>query len=110
MAMVPTHAAKVQSNLRILKGIRYGVAERFAAPIAVPFVAPSGGAFASFGPACPQPGNRYLPTSEDCLFLNLWAPTAKAKQPRPVMVYFHGGAYSTGSVTDPINDGAALAS
>jgi para-nitrobenzyl esterase len=25
------------------------------------------------------------------------------------MVYFHGGAYSTGSVTDPINDGAALA-
>jgi para-nitrobenzyl esterase len=26
------------------------------------------------------------------------------------MVYFHGGAYSTGSVTDPVNDGAALAS
>src|SRR3546814_16265997 len=25
------------------------------------------------------------------------------------MVYFHGGAYSAGSVTDPINDGAALA-
>lgn len=25
------------------------------------------------------------------------------------MVYFHGGAYSTGSVTDPLNDGAALA-
>ncbi len=25
------------------------------------------------------------------------------------MVYFHGGAYSTGSVTDPLNDGAKLA-
>lgn len=25
------------------------------------------------------------------------------------MVYFHGGAYSTGSVTDPLNDGEALA-
>src|SRR3546814_20130905 len=25
------------------------------------------------------------------------------------MVYFHGGAYSTGSVTDPVNDGAKLA-
>src|SRR3546814_2896187 len=25
------------------------------------------------------------------------------------MVYFHGGAYSTGSVTDPINDGSRLA-
>jgi hypothetical protein len=107
IAAVPTYASKAQSHLRILKGIRYGVAERFAAPLAVPFVAPSAGAFASFGPACPQAGNRYLPASEDCLFLNLWAP--KAKQPRPVMVYFHGGAYSTGSVTDPVNDGAALA-
>lgn len=109
IAAVPTYASKAQSHLRILKGIRYGVAERFAAPRAVPFVAPSVGNFASFGPACPQPGNRYLPASEDCLFLNLWAPKAKAKQPRPVMVYFHGGAYSTGSVTDPVNDGAALA-
>ena len=109
IAAVPTYASKAQSHLRILKGIRYGVAERFAAPRAVPFVAPSAGAFASFGPACPQAGNRYLPASEDCLFLNLWAPKAKAKQPRPVMVYFHGGAYSTGSVTDPVNDGAALA-
>src|SRR3546814_17837957 len=25
------------------------------------------------------------------------------------MVYFHGGAYSAGSVTDPVNDGARLA-
>src|SRR3546814_16568629 len=25
------------------------------------------------------------------------------------MVYVHGGAYSTGSVTDPINDGSRLA-
>ena len=109
IAAVPTFASKAQSHLRILKSIRYGVAERFAAPRAVPFVGPSAGAFTSFGPACPQPANRYLPASEDCLFLNLWAPKAKAKQPRPVMVYFHGGAYSTGSVTDPVNDGAALA-
>lgn len=109
IAAVPAYASKAQSHLRILKGIRYGVAERFAAPRAVPFVGPSGGAFASFGPACPQSGNRYLPASEDCLFLNLWAPKAKASRPRPVMVYFHGGAYSTGSVTDPLNDGAALA-
>ncbi len=34
-------------------------------------------------------------------------PTALKK--KPVMVYFHGGAYSTGSVTDPLNDGAVLA-
>jgi para-nitrobenzyl esterase len=61
-----------------------------------------------FGPACPQRGGGYQPQSEDCLFLNVWSPPNKAA-PRPVMVYFHGGAYSDGSVTDPLNDGAALA-
>ncbi|MES2753927.1 MAG: carboxylesterase family protein [Pseudomonadota bacterium] len=88
-------------------GIRYGTAERFRAP------APFGqrGAIrrvGDFGPASPQRG-RYDPQSEDCLFLNIWtkAPTVPAK--KPVMVYFHGGAYTTGSVTDPLNDGAALA-
>ncbi|MEY3634622.1 MAG: hypothetical protein RLZZ61_1032 [Pseudomonadota bacterium] len=109
LAAAPAYASKPQSSLRILKGIRYGTAERFCAPRAVPFDAKAIGAFATFGPACPQPGGRYLPSREDCLYLNLWAPKAKASPPRPVMVYFHGGAYSTGSVTDPLNDGAALA-
>ena len=109
LAAVPAFASKPQSNLLILKGIRYGIAERFCAPRGVPFDSKAIGASQTFGPACPQPGGRYLPSSEDCLYLNLWAPKAKTSQPRPVMVYFHGGAYSTGSVTDPLNDGAALA-
>ena len=109
MAALPAYASKPRSHLRILKGIRYGTAERFCAPRAVPFDVKAIGRLQSFGPACPQPGGRYLPTSEDCLYLNLWAPKATARQLRPVMVYFHGGAYSTGSVTDPLNDGAALA-
>lgn len=62
-----------------------------------------------FAPASPQQGDRYQPQSEDCLFLNVWTPAAQADRVRGVMVYFHGGAYSSGSVTDPINDGAALA-
>lgn len=91
-------------------GIRYGRAERFRAPVAIVRAEqideddPEG-----FGPACPQPGDRYLLQSEDCLFLNIWTPLEPSPGPRPVMVYFHGGAYSTGSVTDPVNDGAALA-
>ena len=109
LVAVPAFASKPQSNLLILKGIRYGTAERFCAPRGVPFDSKAIGASQTFGPACPQPGGRYLPSSEDCLYLNLWAPKAKTSQPRPVMVYFHGGAYSTGSVTDPLNDGAALA-
>ncbi|MFN3619555.1 MAG: carboxylesterase/lipase family protein [Sphingorhabdus sp.] len=109
LAAVPAYATKPRNNLRILKGIQYGTAERFRAPRAVPFDAKRLEKFIGFGPACPQPGGRYLPASEDCLYLNLWAPKAETSKPRPVMVYFHGGAYSTGSVSDPLNDGAALA-
>lgn len=86
-------------------GIRYATAQRFQPPVPVTNAQqlPDG-----FGPACPQRGSAYLPQSEDCLFLNVWRPFGEA-DPRPVMVYFHGGAYSAGSVTDPVNDGARLA-
>ena len=46
--------------------------------------------------------------SEDCLFLNVWTPDARDSGRRPVMVYIHGGAYSSGSVADPLNDGQHL--
>jgi len=88
-------------------GIRYARAARFRAPVPVTKAEQVPGD--AFGPACPQTGSRYQPQSEDCLFLNVWTPGIGAKAKRPVMVYFHGGAYSTGSVTDPINDGAKLA-
>lgn len=109
MAALPAYGSDPLNSLRILKGIQYGTAERFCAPREAPFDATPLYQFSIYGPACPQPGNRYLPANEECLYLNLWAPKAKASRPRPVMVYFHGGAYSTGSVTDPLNDGAALA-
>lgn len=86
-------------------GIRYARAQRFEPPVAQREALQLWG----FGPACPQVGARYWPQDEDCLFLNVWRPPAPARRPRPVMVYFHGGAYSTGSVTDPLNDGAKLA-
>jgi len=88
-------------------GIRYARADRFRAP--APILRAEQVAGGAFGPACPQVGDRYRPQSEDCLFLNVWTPASTGKAKRPVMVYFHGGAYSTGSVTDPINDGAKLA-
>src|SRR3546814_16671914 len=59
----------------------------------------------AFGPVCPQRDDRYAPQSEDCLFLNIWTPEAGPRANRPVMLYIHGGAYSNGSVTDPLNDG-----
>lgn len=100
----------IGSNLaRSFVGVRYGRAERFKAPQAVLEAQQYRTAFADFGPACPQTGRTYQPQSEDCLFLNVWTPDPKAKRKKPVMVYFHGGAYATGSVTDPLNNGAALA-
>jgi len=48
------------------------------------------------------------PFSENCLFLNVWAP-ARGGTPLPVMVWFHGGGYNSGSGAIPIYDGARLA-
>lgn len=95
-----------QGGIFAFKGIRYGRAERFCAPHAEPRAAETVRAEA-FGPIAPQ-GRGEGPKSEDCLFLNVWTSGGTGAR-RPVMVYFHGGAYSNGSVTDPQNDGATLA-
>ena len=68
-----------------------------------------------FGAACIQPKGRpdsiyfwSLPkTSEDCLYLNVWAP-ADARN-APVFVWIHGGALSGGSGSEPLYDGTKFA-
>jgi para-nitrobenzyl esterase len=100
-----------EGGLSVFRGIRYGEDTRhtrFQAPVAAKAWSGVRDAL-SFGPVCPQRGDRYAPESEDCLFLNVWTPGLDETAKRPVMVYFHGGAYSTGSVTDPLNDGSHLA-
>jgi para-nitrobenzyl esterase len=47
--------------------------------------------------------------SEDCLVLNVWTPAVNDNRKRPVMVWCHGGGFSTGSGSSPITDGEALA-
>src|SRR5689334_912132 len=90
-----------EQGVRVFRGIRYGRAERFQAPRSVP--APAGIQPADrFGPVSPQSGSRYGPQSEDCLFLNIWTADANPRARKPVMLYIHGGAYSGGSVTDPL--------
>jgi para-nitrobenzyl esterase len=61
-----------------------------------------------FAASCPQTG-RATNQHEDCLFLNVWTPDTNPKARRPVMVYFHGGAYSNGTVIEPQVFGATLA-
>jgi para-nitrobenzyl esterase len=106
-------------GVRVFKGLPFAAppvgALRWKAP--QPVVAWSGVKTAdTFGPEClqqPYPtGSPYAtapqPTSEDCLYLNVWT-TAKAGDKRPVMVWIHGGAWTRGSGSTPTYDGAALA-
>jgi carboxylesterase type B len=48
--------------------------------------------------------------SEDCLYLNVWTPAARAGERRPVFVYIYGGANTEGSAAVPLYDGEGLAS
>jgi para-nitrobenzyl esterase len=57
-----------------------------------------------FGPPCPQRGEN--DASEDCLALNVWAPASGGRQ--PVMVFFHGGGFTTGSSDMKLYDGSQL--
>jgi para-nitrobenzyl esterase len=52
--------------------------------------------------------NRADPMGEDCLCLNLWTPACDTAK-RPVMVWLHGGAFTSGSGGPVIYDGTDLA-
>lgn len=63
--------------------------------------------------------NEYLPwtaefmthnqISEDCLFMNIWTPHPASAANLPVLVYIHGGAFTSGAGDIAIYDGAHLA-
>jgi para-nitrobenzyl esterase len=52
----------------------------------------NGGGFPPNGGIRPEPG-----MSEDCLFLNVYTAAKGAKEKRPVMVWIHGGALTSGA-------------
>jgi para-nitrobenzyl esterase len=100
-------------------GIPYATAGRFQAPSPAPdWTEPF--AATSLAPACPQGpvpflddvlGTRYgeLPGSEDCQNLSVTMPAdLAAGEKLPVMVWIHGGSYTTGSGDLAIFDPAVL--
>jgi len=62
----------------------------------------------SFGPTCMQPRGRAL-MSEDCLYLNVWTKAGSGDGNLPVMVWIHGGGWSSGASSNGIYDGSAFA-
>jgi len=69
----------------------------------------------TFGPAAPQtrglasplPSFQPTVTGDDCLSLNVWTPALDGR--RPVLVWIHGGAYTSGGSSQPVYDAARLA-
>ena len=68
----------------------------------------------TFGAACPQTSPIDLvdggtaAIDEDCLTLNVWAPSPAAS-PAPVMVWLHGGGNTQGAGSKRYYDGSAFA-
>jgi para-nitrobenzyl esterase len=56
----------------------------------------------SFAPHCPQPASPFgvASTSEDCLYLNVFAPADARARDLPVMVWIHGGSLLVGESDD----------
>jgi len=65
--------------------------------------------FHGFVPPEVEPMDRDEAMGEDCLVLNVWTPGPGAASKRPVMVWLHGGGYTSGSGGFIIYDGAQLA-
>ena len=114
------------NGIKTFKGVPYGAStagrNRFRPPVDPAAWTGARDALA-WGASAPQrepgtPVNRSdlavagagLPTeSEDCLVLNVWTPALGDNRRRPVMVWCHGGGFSTGSGSSPVTDGTSLA-
>jgi para-nitrobenzyl esterase len=105
-------------DVRVFKGIPFAApplgANRWRAPQPV---APWSGvrAAAEFGPRCTQggPGGPNAaaapPTSEDCLYLNVWTTADAASAKRPVMLWIYGGGFFAGAGSEARYGGEGLA-
>ncbi|MBB3223044.1 carboxylesterase/lipase family protein [Pseudoduganella umbonata] len=126
VSAVACHAAQPTGPIQVtggeIAGLQTGAMKTW---LGIPFAAPPVGSLRwrapqpvvpwqgirqarSFSAACAQAAEWITqPKSEDCLYLNVWAPDQAAKL--PVLVWLHGGGFYGGTAAQPLYDGANLA-
>jgi para-nitrobenzyl esterase len=123
-AIADTSAGKVRGTaidgMKVFKGIPYGAPtsgkNRFMPPVKPAPWTGTRDALA-FGPTAPQTADNSGTTAagspaqqnEDCLVLNVFTPGLNDGRKRAVMVWLHGGGFSSGSGSGRILDGTSLA-
>ncbi len=113
-AVVPTTYGRlrgyIHNGIYTFKGIPYATASRFMAP-EKPTPREDIRSSMTYGPICPAPPQEPMKdefefalnrirgyySSEDCLNLNIWTNDISPAQKNPVMVWLHGGGFSSGS-------------
>jgi len=104
-------------GVQIFKGVRYGAPPvgdlrfkppRRPQPWTAVFDAYTYGSPAFQGTGAAEAAADSPRMSEDCLFLNVWTPGLDKKR-RPVMVWLHGGGFSSGSGGESFSEGRNLA-
>jgi len=111
----------IHNGIYTFKGIPYGEAKRFMP--AEPSSWQGVRSCMSYGPVCP---NNQTPSfddeiefafhrdrgyynNENCLNLNIWTNSISTAKKKPVMVWLHGGGFSSGSAVEfPSYDGESL--
>ena len=113
----PVRGLNEPNGVHVFRGVRYGAPPvgklRFKPPVRPakwdePMNAYEYGNKAMQGAGFPGAPAGQPKVSEDCLFLNVWTPGLDNKK-RPVMVWLHGGGFSSGSGGDPFSEGTNLA-